>query len=457
MNERNNETRKEAEQIDLYGLLADYLRVLSRMWLWVVLLAAVGGILFFIRDYTSWSPRYTASSVFTVSISSDTQNSSGASSFYASSTADQMEKTFPYILTSGVLSRRAAAEMGQDHLSGTINASAEPNTNLFTMSVTDSDAQRAYDTLQAVIKCYPEVAEAIVGRTSLTLLDESGVPVSPDNPRNSQEAMKKGAAAGAAVGLAWTLFVMLSRRTVRRKNDIPRYINVKCLGEIPQVSLKKRSRKGKQVLNITDEKINGDFLEAIRLIRNKVEYSAAKNNQKVIMVTSALAGEGKSTVAVNLALSMAQNGKRVVLVDCDLRHPSDREILRLPEGNGLYEVLKGEADIQAVLMDKKKMNLGTDMDFYFVPGGKAVADGSKLLDSRQMQMIVEALKKAADYIILDSAPVGILTDAGILAQYADSAVCIVKKDYARADSIMEGMEELADGHVHVIGGVLNGV
>ena len=108
-------------------------------------------------------------------------------------------------------------------------------------------------------------------------------------------------------------------------------------------------------------------------------------------------------------------------------------------------------------MDKKKMDLGKGMDFYFVPGGKAVADGSKLLDSKQMQSIIDALKKSVDYIILDSAPIGILTDAGILAQYADSAVCIVKKDYARADSIMEGMEELADGHVHVIGGVLNGV
>ena len=457
MNERNDETRKEAEQIDLYSLLLDYLRVLSRMWLWVVLLAVAGGILFFIRDYMSWSPRYTASAVFTVNISSDTQSSSGAGSFYASSTAEQMEKTFPYILTSGVLSRRAAAEMGQDSISGTIHASAEPNTNLFTMSVTDSDAQRAYDTLQVVIKCYPEVAEVIVGRTSLQLLDESGVPVKPNNPRNSQESAKKGAVAGAGLGLAWTLFVTLSRRTVRRKNDIPRYINVKCLGEIPQVTLKKRSRKGKQVLNITDEKINGDFLEAIRLIRNKIEYSAAKNHQKVVMVTSALAGEGKSTVAVNLALSMAQNGKRVVLMDCDLRHPSDREILRLPDGKGLYEVLKGEADIQEVLMDRKKLNFGKDMDFYFVPGGKAVADGSKLLDSRQMKIIFEALKKVADYIILDSAPIGILTDAGILAQYADSAVCVVKKDYARADSIMEGMEELADGHVHVIGGILNGV
>ena len=108
-------------------------------------------------------------------------------------------------------------------------------------------------------------------------------------------------------------------------------------------------------------------------------------------------------------------------------------------------------------MDRKKLNFGNDMDFYFVPGGKAVADGSKLLDSRQMQTIIEALKKVADYIILDSAPIGILTDAGVLAQYADSAVCVVKKDYARADSIMEGMEELADGHVHVIGGILNGV
>ena len=83
-----------------------------------------------------------------------------------------MANTFPYILTSGVLSRRAAAQMGQEQVSGQIQASSENNTNLFTLSVTDSDAGRAYETLQAVITCYPEVAELIVGRTNMELLDE---------------------------------------------------------------------------------------------------------------------------------------------------------------------------------------------------------------------------------------------------------------------------------------------
>ena len=85
-----------------------------------------------------------------------------------------MVNTFPYILTSGVLSRRAAASMGRTALSGQISASAEDNTNLFTMSVTDTDAELAYETLQAVIACYPDVAEVIIGRTNMQLLDETG-------------------------------------------------------------------------------------------------------------------------------------------------------------------------------------------------------------------------------------------------------------------------------------------
>ena len=461
MSERREENRTQNPEeglIDIVGLLKEYLRTLSRMWLWVLILTLAGGGLSYARSYFSWQPSYTASATFTITASQDTgTDTTGVNSFYDNATAEQMANTFPYILTSGVLSRRAAAQMGQEQVSGQIQASSENNTNLFTLSVTDSDAGRAYETLQAVITCYPEVAELIVGRTNMELLDETGIPAYPDNPRDGRAALGKGAAVGCLLGLVWTALVMLSRRTVRKKEDFQNMINMKCLGEVPQISMKKRSRQTKNVLNIMNEKTDPDFLEALRLIRNKIEYSVWKHKHKVILVTSALAGEGKSTLAVNLALSLAQNGKRVALADCDLRHPSDREILGLEQGQGMYEILRRKIKVSDALLSAEQMGMDKEIHFYFLPGGETVDDGSRLLGTERMQKIIETLAQNVDYVILDSAPVGMLTDAGVLAQYADSVVFVVKKDYARADHILDGLEELSGSRIHLIGGILNGV
>ena len=455
-----NEENKQTEEglIDIVGLLTDYFRTLRRMWIWVLILAVAGGAFSYIRSYMTWSPRYTASATFTITASQDGSDSTtGSYAFYDNSTAEQMANTFPYILTSGVLSRRAAETMGREAVSGQITASSEANTNLFTMSVTDSDAGLAYETLQAVIQCYPEVSEVIIGRTNMQLIDETGIPAYPDNPRDGKCALVKGAGAGALLGLLWAGAVTISRMTVKKKEDFQTRAHMKCIGEVPQVAMKKRSRESRNVLNILNEKTDPAFEEAMQLVRGKVEYSAWRHHSKIILVTSALAGEGKSTLAVNLALAFSKSGKRAALIDCDLRHPSDRKILGLEDGSGLYEVLTREAKLGEVLLTGKDMEMDDEFKFCFLPGGKATEDGSRLLGSERMQRVIEAVQEKVDYVILDSAPAGLLTDAGVLAQYADSAIFVIKRDFASTTHIMEGLEELSESRVHLIGGILNGV
>lgn len=455
-----NEENKQTEEglIDIVGLLTDYFRTLRRMWIWVLILAVAGGTFSYLRSYMTWSPRYTASATFTITASQDGSDSTtGSYAFYDNSTAEQMANTFPYILTSGVLSRRAAETMGREAVSGQITASSEANTNLFTMSVTDSDAGLAYETLQAVIQCYPEVSEVIIGRTNMQLLDETGIPAYPDNPRDGKGALVKGAGAGALLGLLWAGAVTISRMTVKKKEDFQTRAHMKCIGEVPQVAMKKRSRESRNVLNILNEKTDPAFEEAMQLVRGKVEYSAWRHHSKIILVTSALAGEGKSTLAVNLALAFSKSGKRAALIDCDLRHPSDRKILGLEDGSGLYEVLTREAKLGEVLLTGKDMEMDDEFKFCFLPGGKATEDGSRLLGSERMQRVIEAVQEKVDYVILDSAPAGLLTDAGVLAQYADSAIFVIKRDFASTTHIMEGLEELSESRVHLIGGILNGV
>lgn len=450
-------TTEEVNKIDITVILIDFLRALRRMWPAVVVFTLIGAVLMGVREERSYVPYYTASATFTIKAREEQQDATtSANYYYDNSAAEQMATTFPHILTSGVLQRRVASELGTASVPGRISASAVAGTNLLTLSVRDTNPQRAYTTLQAVIENYPSFSEVIVGKVNMNILDETGVPESPDNPKDITDSVKKGALLGAGVACAWAGLVTLLRRTIRREEDFGRLINQRCLGTIPYVPQKSRSVQVERRINILDETANHEFKEAVRMIRNKIERSAKENGLKTFLITSALPGEGKSTIAVNLALSIAQEGKRVALVDCDLRNPSDGTILGVNPEKGFVDYLSGEAPINECMFNSQMLRIGDGFKFVFVPGGSAIEDGTKYLGSERMRAVVQSLREYADYVILDSAPVGILTDASVLAQYADGAVFIVKKDFAKADLILSGMEHLSQGNLNMVGCILNG-
>lgn len=450
------QTIDNSQEIDLITLLIDFLRAWRRMWAWVFLLGIIGTALMGFYAEKTYRAYYTASATFTVNIRQEQDNGVGSSTgFFDNAAAEQMAVTFPHILTSGVLQRKVASELGMETMQGTVSASVLENTNLLTLSVRDVNPKRAYITLQAVVDNYPTVSEVIVGKVNINKLDETGIPNSPDNPKNIIRDSLKGTVIGVALGLVWIMFVALFRKTIRREDDCVRYLNERCLGSIPQVRFKERSRKMKRHLNILHTKIRPDFKEAIRMIRNRVERYAKENSMKKIIITSTLAEEGKSTIAVNLALSLAQEGKNVALVDCDLRNPSDHIILNAKVEKGLTDYLNGKAELEECTYTAERLGIDEQLNFLFVPGGKVVANWDNLFDSERMKQVLDKLGREKDYVIIDSAPVGLLTDASALAQYADGAVFVVKKDFAKADHILDAMAHLSESDVEMMGCVLN--
>lgn len=453
----NSETFLDIEKIDIVSIFLDFFRAFQKMWIHVVIFAVIGGAIFGYRANSSYQPFYQASATFTINIYSEQTNGSTSSvSFYDNEAAEQMARVFPHILTSGVLQRKVAKDLGLNSVPGTISAKSEANTNLFTLSVTDTDPERANEVLHSVMENYPEISETIIGKVNMKLLDETGVPTSPANGKSLKRDVLKGVLAGGALAVIWMVVVSLSRGTVRREDDCPKYVHKKCLGSVPYVKQKKRSKNVKHYINISEGKINLDFVEAIRIIRNKVERSAKENDLKVILVTSALAGEGKSTIAVNLAISLAQEGKYVALMDCDFRNPSDDEILGVESKVGLTDVLNKTAKLNACIQKIELEGVRGMVKMLYLPVGQPVSDGSMFLGKDYVQQIIKSLKSKMDYVILDSAPVGLLTDASVLAQYADGAIFIIKKDFAKVDYILNGMGHLLDTNIHVIGCVLNG-
>ena len=184
--EKTVQEKNTEDMIDITELVMDYFRIFRRMWAWVLILTILGAGIFYIRARIQYTPMYTASATFTINIRQDQQGSgdSGSTTFFDNSTAEQMAKTFPYILTSGVLKRKIAKDMGTEAVTGNIKASVAENTNLLTISVTDRDAGRAYAILQSVVENYPSISEVIVGKINMEMLDETGIPPEPDNPKD---------------------------------------------------------------------------------------------------------------------------------------------------------------------------------------------------------------------------------------------------------------------------------
>lgn len=433
--------------IDLRVLASDLMRGAKRLlWLGVLLVVTASALLVW-RTQSTYSPVYQASASFTVFVTNPLYSGSRT---YNSSMAEQMEKTFPYILTSGALSDLVKQELGLSNLPP-ITASAMENTNIFTLSVTSGDPQLAYDVLNAVIECYPSVAEFVVGPTEMNLLDESGVPAAPINGRNYTGAVKKGVMLGAALWIGLVLLFALTRSTIHNEKELERVINLRCIGMMPVAKGYRKGPKGVACPVLTKENDRFGFGESVRLLRIRVEKEMRERNGKVLLVSSAIPGEGKTTVAANLAVSLAHKGKRTLLVDCDLRNPSVAEIFGKENALGLSAYLNKEVEAKKIIYPLEYKN------FFAVFGGKPVPNAAELLSRKETQDFIEAVRGIFDYVVLDTPPSFLLADAAEVAGLADCAIMVIRQNTASRSQIQDGVQLLSDSGLPLIGCVLNGV
>lgn len=449
MSEHTGNQITEAEKIDLMRIINHMWKGIRRYWpaLFAVVIALGGA--FCLRAYRNYSPVYSASATFT--ISGDDSSLYSSNSYLNTRTASQIVNTFPYILNSGLLQKKIAEDLGTESIPGTIRTEILGSTNMITIVVTSAKPEDAYHVLQAVIEHYPEVAEPVIGEVSMNLLDMTDIPESASNPPSYKRDAVKGMFAGVCLCIGFLLIYAFTRDTVHEEEDFKKMLNIDCICAIPQIIFKKRGKEFRKDISIYNKKISQTFLEAMRVLRARIEKDARKNNLKVFLVTSAAPGEGKSTIAANIAMALAMRDSKVVLLDCDLRNPSVRERLNIQEeGIGLYEYLSGKAELKDILQWNEAYKM------YVVPGGEPIGSGSELLDSPRMRGLLEELKDFAEYVILDTAPVGILTDTAVLAEAADAALFVVKQDYANRSAILEGIGQLAESRIYISGCILNG-
>ncbi|PWM44375.1 MAG: hypothetical protein DBX62_09925 [Clostridia bacterium] len=445
--------RRDEGAIDISRLLQEFLPVLKKLF-WIPLaLAAIVGALWFAKGYFSYTPMYACEVTFTIQVSAsgNTEQSSGYS-YYNKATAEQLGKTFPYLIQSDLMYSKLKKELGVSVINGSITAETMDNTNLFTMRVTSSSPRDAKAILEAVIKVYPEVADYVIGSTTMNLLTD---PVEPTVPYNSFSPVKtfiKGAIVGLIIGFVFLMLCAAIRNTVREPDDIRIKLNQTCLATLPKVTFKKRKQHNVNTLSILNKRVSGSFQESIRSLRIKLLRRLESGKCYAILVTSTMPGEGKTTVSTNLALALSKNGARVILVDMDLRRPSVKKALGITTpSNGLVELRERKVKSVGECLSEIE---GSTLKLL---AGDVPRKSTRPISARWLKSLIDMLRGQADFIIVDTPPCGLLADSANIASAVDSALYVIGAGGVEISQILDSLQFLSESGTSVIGCVLNGV
>lgn len=190
--------------------------------------------------------------------------------------------------------------------------------------------------------------------------------------------------------------------------------------------------------------------EAYRSIRTNIEFSNIDNDLKIIMITSTQPNEGKSTVIYNLTATFANlENKRVLIIDGDLRNPSVHKMFGVSNLSGITDVLTGQKDVSKCIESTKIEGLD------ILKVGKVPPNPSEMLQSNKMKNFIEVFKEYNDYVFIDAPPVGVVTDASIISQYADGVILLVGSNDTDIEVAKISKERLENVGVNILGVVLN--
>lgn len=440
---------QDVNHINLFSIVRD---VLWNCWM-IAAAILIGGMLAYSAVQLTYVPEYTSSVTLAVS----TKSSSDV--YQNLNIASQMANVFAEVMDSDLLQTTVAKDMGVEELDATLSASVLNNTNLITLSATAKDSKTAFQTIQSVLNNYNSIFGELFTNASFETVQEPRVPVGASNPKYLGSKMKKaGLLCG---GFTFLCIVVLSvlRNTLKSKQDVNRFLDAKCIASIPHEQLNKTikakiQRRNRNML-ISNPAISFAFSESVQHLRARMETVHDLEGKKVFVFTSALENEGKSTMAANAALALAENGKRVLLIDADLRKPAQHRIWEIheniSESTTFVDYLKGDFDDyhQKICMIRKQ-------DVLIMFNDKRYQDSTELLGSERMKKLLQQLSDSMDYIIIDVPPVNAVADAASVMLFADAAVMIVREDFCRIPDINRAIASLlTDDSKKLMGCVYN--
>ncbi len=467
----DNKTNKKQSQTPPPAREIDLVRLWNAIWkrFWIIAASAVlCAVLVLFYTTLFVTPKYSSSAKFYVNNSvvsiGSIANSISSGDLSASKT---LVDTYIVILNSRTCLNDvidyAELDYTAGQLSSMISASVVGNTAVFEVVVTGTDAEETEVIANAIAHVLPNKISNIVEGTSAKVVDYAIPPSAPISPNKTMNTMI-GFLVGAVLSVGIIILIEIFDNTIRTEEDVTENCEYPILAAVPDMSSVAKSKGGyysKTPVSVRGGVLLGDGIsfsatEAYKLLRTKIQFSFADDKAcHIIGISSALLGEGKSLTSVNLAFSLSQLGKRVLLIDCDMRRPSLANKLKIKKVPGLSNYLADKTPMSEIIQSTGKKF--SDFEFDVIAAGHNPPNPVELLDSPKMSGMLDELRENYDYIILDLTPVEEVSDALVAAKFVDGMALVVSQNYCTRHSFINSVNQFEFVDSRMLGIVMNRV
>ncbi len=411
--------------------------------LWVIVLAAVigfcGGIIYhgaFVKN------QYTSSMTVSVNLGGYTSEATVLSL----ARVIQITEALQEVLQSGPLVDIVEAEIG-DEITGTVNAVQMEETNLITISVTDYSPEKAYNTLVAVYDNYTKLTDSVFNNVIINEISNPNMPSTWSNKRQMLLTSMGYAVAAALICAAIITVISYFRDTVKNVSDVEDRLDTNLFGTICHIN-KRRSKikKTHDGILLTNPMIDSEFSDGFRSMAVKLESLRRSKKIKSVAITSFMENEGKSTIAVNLAIALAELGKRVLLVDADFKRPAVYKFF------GGKDYFKGDVEfsdyIKGARIDlKDTVREDHRTGVFLACGHKQRKNSSEMISSDIFKNAIAEFEQEYDIVLVDTPPCEVAIDAEIMSEITTKILFIVRQDFADVGAINDYLTNVTEDKV----------
>ena len=463
--EEQRKSNDEVAEVNLERLLN---AVISKAWV-IGLVSVLGALIMMVVTFFFITPLYQSSVMFYVNNNAISVSTSLSIDSGDISASKSLVNTYIVILntreTLVEVIDYSGADRSYSDLKDMIQAESVDETEVFRVVVTSDDPEEANRIADAIAYILPKRISSIVEGTSAKIVDSAIVPSRPSSPSYTMNTLM-GFLLGFVLSAGLVFLMELFDVTVRTEEDISQVCHHPILAAVPDMSAPSKGgyygygnkkNTGKHTANqpvLIGKDISFAASEAYKLLRTKLQFSFADENDcRIIGLSSALSGEGKSLSAINLAHTLSQLDKKVILIDCDMRRPTLAEKLKIQSKPGLSDFLTGQSSTEGMIQQcgiKKE-----EKAFHVIAAGENPPNPLELLNSKRMSGVLKGLRKFYDYIILDLPPVGEVSDALAVAQETDGMLLVVRQNYCDRAALADTVRQFAFINAKILGVVFN--
>lgn len=436
---------------DLYCILRFALK-----HLWMVLMAAAAMFMaVYVMQNQVAKPDYTSD--ISLAVTSKTAFGTSYTSVAATNT---IAEQFSELLDSEVVRNSVCQELGVEKFPAKLAIDVPENTNIINVHVTAATPEVAFRTARAITNNYEEYSSFIFATAVMEVIYGPSIATEPSDLASRQQLLILSAPIGALLMIVLLIFFALRNNTVQTTAGAKDQLDAKLLATIyhqkKKATLRSKLKNIKSSLLINSPTSTFYYAETFHQLRMQLEHARQSRGERVFLITSCTENEGKSTVAANIALSLAQKHEKVLLVDCDLRKPAqykvfEKKVQQQQDIGYLLSHHMSAEDLMGALQYDESSNL------YFLLASSTQRKSAELLTSDETKTLIRSLRANFDFIIIDSPPIGYFVDSEILADLCDASLLVVRQDSVPAPAINDVVDMLTASDSTFLGCILNNV